>query len=413
MSISVQFVSSAPFEAGAARAAFRLHESLAEQGVNSGWLDAGGTATPTRSDLIVWPRPKKRSRSLWTRLKGHGDELNYKRLFAGTTTYVTWPEGWGKASRFELLPTPDLWHLHWMGEFLDWPTALPAMAQRAPIVWTLHDLNPTQGVWHYDPQTEELNANRNELDIRAREIKRGALSAVPPSRLIFAAPSRWIADRCSASELTSRYEVVHIPNGVNTDFFHPVDKDVAKASLCLSPAARVVGFVAHHLSDPRKGMLILQEALERLLLPQPIILLTLGSRGIGSQLELAAASLVSLGPVYDERLLRLFYSACDLFVCPSLQDNLPNTVLEAMACGTPVVASETGGITDMIREGETGWMAHPGDAEALAALLSRVLVNQVCLTEAGHRARTRVLKEFTLRLQAERYADLYQRIACT
>lgn len=119
-------------------------------------------------------------------------------------------------------------------------------------------------------------------------------------------------------------------------------------------------------------MTVLQAALERLASTRPLVLVTVGK---GTPKIPSGVALTGLGPLREDRLLRLFYSACDVFVYPSLQDNLPNTVLEAMACGTAVVGSATGGIPDMVREGETGWLATPGDAAALADALGTALAD--------------------------------------
>lgn len=408
MNLSVQMVSSCPFAGGAARAAFRLHEALDGASVISRWLDAGGSAVPSRPDITTWARPNRLYRRLLTRLKGRVDPRERLRSFVGCTTHTTWPEGWGDAKRFASLPTPDIWHLHWVGSFLDWPSALPAMARRAPIIWTLHDLNPTQGVWHYDPYSNEKNALRTQLDDQARIVKYESLKAISPERLTFVAPSRWMADRCRSSPLTEHFTTVHIPYGIDSEIFSPMCRQAARHELGLAPKVPVLGFVAENLTDRRKGMTVLQAALELLAVKQPVMLLTVGK---GEPSTPNGVERVNLGPVYEDHMLRLFYSACDAFVCPSLQDNLPNTVLEAMACGTAVVGSDTGGIPDMVQNGDNGWLAAPDDAGALAEALNAALADAGRLAYAGQRARAKVLTEYTLHRQAERYAELYRRLA--
>lgn len=413
MTMRVRLVSSCPFAGGAARAAFRLHETLGSVGVDSRWIDADGPGAPERPDVTRLVRPDRRKRSLWTRLTGRGDLRRRQPPFVGAHTYATWPEGWGGPEVFAGAgagfgdAVAEVTHLHWVGDFLDWRATLPALAARGPLVWTLHDLHPTQGVWHYDPDADERNAERDRLDARAREIKRAALAEVPSERLVFVAPSRWMAERCRASELTGRFAVEHIPYGVDSEVFYPVDKMAARTALGLTPGVAVVGFVADSLVDRRKGMAVLQAAMERLAPTRALALVTVGN---GQPAAPAGAELARLGPVREDRLLRLFYSACDVFVCPSLQDNLPNTVLEAMACGTAVVGSATGGIPDMVAEGETGWLTAPGDAAALAGALDAALADAGRLAEAGRRARARVLAEFTLQRQAERHLALYRRL---
>jgi glycosyltransferase involved in cell wall biosynthesis len=117
-----------------------------------------------------------------------------------------------------------------------------------------------------------------------------------------------------------------------------------------------------------------------------------------------------LGPIYDVERLRAAYSAADVFAIPSLQDNLPNTILESMACGTPVVAFATGGITEAVSDGHTGLLAPTGDVSAYSLRLRRILEDGRLRHDLGVGARKRAEQDFTVELQARRYASLYQEI---
>lgn len=289
---------------------------------------------------------------------------------------------------------------------MHWGELLPALARRAPVVWTLHDLSPLRGVWHYEPFADEHGAERDGWDRRAAALKGDALASLPEGRLVFVAPSRWIADQCRRSPMTSRFEVRHIPYGLPETAYRPVAKYVAREALGLSAEGVLLGFVADSIGDRRKGIKELEAALGRLPGSASVRLLTAGS---GAPAE-AGPERIHLGPLRDDRLMRLFYSACDVFVCPSLQDNLPNTVLEAMACGTPVAGFALGGLPDMIIPGETGWLAEAGDVAGLAAVLEGAAADRARLARMGENARGRVDREYPLGLQARRYRELYDRL---
>jgi glycosyltransferase involved in cell wall biosynthesis len=367
-------------------------------------MDASGNA-PQRPDIEQLLIPESK-RNFFTKLS---DKKNRKRrkLFDGSHTYNSWPEGWGDARLFSKRAVPDIYHLHWVAGFLDWGSALPLLTKQAPVIWTLHDLNPLQGIWHYDPDPDEINAKRNEIDIMARKIKTSTFSEIDKEKLVFVAPSLWMAKCCKEGNLTKNFSVEHIPYGIDTEIFYPIDKYAAKISLGIPSDTILIGFLADQIDDKRKGIDILQEAIKYLSPHLSLMLVTIGNGKIEIPISRKA---LHLGSVQVDSLLRLFYSACDIFVCPSLQDNLPNTILEAMACGTAVVGSAVGGIPDMVTEGETGWLASPGDAKSLAEALEKGLSNTQNLTNAGNNSRNRIVKDFNLRLQAERYIALYQRI---
>jgi glycosyltransferase involved in cell wall biosynthesis len=117
--------------------------------------------------------------------------------------------------------------------------------------------------------------------------------------------------------------------------------------------------------------------------------------------------LLDFGEVHDDRLLAALYSASDLFLIPSLEDNLPNTVIEAMACGTPVVGFNVGGIPDMVRSGETGLLVDAGDASALSGAVRRLLSEPQTLAHMGRQSRGVAVEEFSLEGQARRFIKLY------
>ena len=401
----VHHISSAPINGGAARAGLRLHQGLSQlDGVESLWLDAGGLPdVPRAKHLGHATKPV----SLLTRIRRRYWQRKMQRDFVWYMTPYSSPLGWGDSSLFQSFPRPDFWNLQWVSNFLDWEHLLPWMAEQAPIIWTLHDLNPLMGVWHYHPLDNETNRKREAINHSAVELKRRALSCVPKNRLTFVGPSKWMVEQCRQSQVTSGFPVIHIPYGLDTEVFTPRDKLVVRSMYGIADDELVLGFVADRIDDPRKGMAQLEAAIADLPSFARIHVLTVGN-GQPPQFKFPHHH---LGGIQSDHLLSLFYSACDLFVCPSLQDNLPNTVLESMACGTPVVAYETGGLPDMVRDGESGYIVKSvGDVRALATAICNLCNETKNLSAMRVQSRELAIREYSLPLQAVRNYQLGQKL---
>ncbi|MEH6518298.1 MAG: glycosyltransferase [Halioglobus sp.] len=206
--------------------------------------------------------------------------------------------------------------------------------------------------------------------------------------------------------MTAGFPVVNIPYGVDSVAFAPRDKLHLRKICDIPEDSHVVGFVADHLSDPRKGVRELIQALKCLGTTGGIHLLSVG-RG-AEVIDIEGIPHTHLGVLSSDLLLSHFYSACDLFACPSLQDNLPNTVLESMACGTPVVGFNVGGMPDMVRPSISGTLCELGDIDALAHAIESLIENSDDLDELGRTCRVLVEAEYTLETQALRYMSMYQ-----
>lgn len=177
------------------------------------------------------------------------------------------------------------------------------------------------------------------------------------------------------------------------------------------PAVRRVLFVAHGLdNNPRKGGSALMEAL-RQLGPRPGVELLLAGVG-GESWEQAGLPIPirRAGYISDDKLMAAVYSAADMIVVPSVVENLPNTLLEAMACGLPAVAIEAGGMADAVRDGETGYLVAQGDIVSLAMRLGTLLDDEAARRRMGQAGRQLIAREFSRVIQAERFASLYEQI---
>jgi glycosyltransferase involved in cell wall biosynthesis len=402
----VHHVSSCDFTGGAARAGYRLHRGLLAAGVDSLWLDAH-PKTCGQPDIRRIHRPWSARSPLKQLASSYREDQEIRNAFKGTHTFASRPNGWGLPKALLAAGKPDLFHFHWVSNFLDWEKTLHELAGTAPIAWSLHDLNPTMGAWHYLPDSHECNPRRDRIERELIEKKRRALARIPRERLVFICPSRWMAERCRASEITSRFESVVIPYGIDPHRFFPVPKDKARAALGISGDQPVLGFLAYDLNDPRKGMDLLCGALTAMRAEQPPLLLTIGR---AAEIPLEGIRHQALGTVTDDETLRVFYSACDLFVCPSRQDNLPNTVLESLACGTPVAGFHIGGLPDMVMEGVTGILAADTTSESLRDVVSNLLSDRQKLAAMALHARDYFLANFSEEIQTKAVLSLYHRM---
>lgn len=403
---------------GAARAAYRIHQSAQQAGVDSkflterGPLASGSGSLTYRASTGAGRRLLRRAR----RWRVERESKNYARSIpAGYEKFRGDRSPYGKSFASDL-PSCDLVHLHWVSGFLDF-SALPLMATRAPIVWTLHDMNAFTGGCHYAGSCRgfrdacgrcpQLGSDDcDDLSRRVLRRKVAALRAVRPDRLHLVSPSRWLARQAESSAVFGGRSCQVIPYGVDTGVFRPQDRRAARAALGIGEKEKVVLFVAESVGVRRKGVNVLIDALGRLQ-QSDLRLLTVGQGSCEVPVNIKATQ---LGAIHDDERMSLAYSAADVFACPSLEDNLPNTVLEAMSCGVPVAAFDVGGIPEMVSQGETGFLAAPGDVRGFAKAIDLVLLNG----DPGRLAaacRQRAEREHSLGTQGERYLRLYERLA--
>jgi len=222
------------------------------------------------------------------------------------------------------------------------------------------------------------------------------------------APSNWLAKEAQCSPLLSKFPISVIANGVDTGIFRPIDKQIARTALNLPKDARVVLFVAESAANRRKGYSLLVQALHALANQPGLVLLTLGA---DAGLSIHGITYRQLGHLSDDGLLALAYSAADVFALPSLQDNLPNTAVESLACGTPVVGFNVGGIPDLVRPEETGALVPVADIAAFSSAIFATLNDDARRQRMSKRCREIAVAEFDQKQQAAKYLQLYQTMA--
>lgn len=413
--LCVTQISTTDVRGGAARAAHRLHRVLPVLGVRSSMLVAQRFSA--EADIVEYnpfaPAP---------RLFGHAFFRLSRRWHrppvarAGSYFSPDWSfTGWRLNSQ---VPTCNVVNLHWVADLLDYRT-LPALAARVPLVWTFHDMNAFTGGCHYSGLCDRYTGrcgscpllmtttSDDDMTRRVLERKAAVLARVPPRRLAVVCPSHWLARETRRSTLFRDFAVHVIPNGIDPVEFRPMPREEARRRLNLPLDARIVLFVADLVGDRRKGLRLLLKAFEAIRDVPGLLLVTLGR---GTHEHLLPSGARHLGALDESDELRAAYSAADAFAMPSLQDNLPNTILESMACATPVVGFAAGGVSEAVIDGQSGLLAPTGDFDALGAALRRVLEDPWLQQGLAQEARRRVERHYSIRLQAQRYAALYREV---
>lgn len=415
----VVHVSTYDVSGGAARAAFRLHNALLEAGVDSTMFvrnKASGLAT------VVEYKPsgicdRIRSRVRFARLQS---ALNRYRFTRPRHLEAFDDDRSSHVGAIAQLPPCDIVHLHYVCGFIDHLSFLRGLRRHVPVVWTAHDMAPLTGGCHYDNGCSNYlhtcgkcpqlgSSSDSDLSRQVWNRKNAALSYVR-SRLHFVAASRWIDNEIRRSSLTRNIPVSLIPHGLDTTVFAPKDRESCRRALGIDHSKRVVLFVSDSVDNPRKGMHLLLAAMRRLEDVDDLLLLSIGRN---SPPPLGNVAVQHLGPVANDRFLAIAYSAADVFVIPSLQEMFGLTALEALACGTPAVGFDVGGIPDVIVDGKTGLLAAAGDADSLAASLRSMLVDEARRTAMGHAARAAVVDHFPMPHCAARHIDLYRSLAAS
>lgn len=276
----------------------------------------------------------------------------------------------------------DIIHLHWINQgFISMDGLQRIFDSGKPVVWTLHDMWPVTGICHHAESCTKFGSGcslcplllRPAADDLSNQVFAKKAAMYPAADLTFVGCSEWIAGRARNSSLTAGHRVLSIPNPIDTGIFSPGDREVARRALGLPAGKKLILFCSAKTTDPRKGIAILSDALG--ILGGKRGDLGLVVIGAGSE-TLHFGDGMSVFPLpfeNDERRMVEIYRACDLFVTPSMLDNLPNTVMEAMACGTPCVGFDIGGIPEMIDDGVNGYIAKPGSAEDLASKMEAAL----------------------------------------
>ena len=315
----------------------------------------------------------------------------------------------------------DIIHLHWINHgFLD-PKHIAEIAKlNKPVVWTFHDSNAFTGGCHVRYTCDHymrkcgncpLLIKASEVDI-SHQIWQKKHKAYEVLDFAIVAPSSWMHSSVKASSLMRGKAVHQIPNTLETDIFKPIDKKLAKekAGLPTDKFIFLSGFMPSR-KDMHKGTQYLLESME--LLKQRlgtdannVELVVFGNRGTEGVPDFPFKTSF-LGTINNDEQLAQYYAAADSFLIPSLEDNLPYTVMESLACGTPVIAFTTGGIPDMVQHVYNGYLAAYRSAESFADGMEWI-IQHPNKEQLQQQARQTVMDTFSEQVIGKKHVALYQ-----
>lgn len=340
------------------------------------------------------------------RLQTHPNLVNQPKgleVFSPITTTET-------DGRFDVLEDKDIIHLHWVNNFINEEFFFKKYKEKK-FVWTLHDMNPITGGCHHADECRgfELNCDRcpqlagtkdDRYASTIQKVKIKGLEFMRDNQLVIVSPSQWLMDLSKRSSITKRFPHVLIPNPSFKAKSFSESRASLRKNLGLPLDKKIVIFASDNLNSPRKGIHILFDAVRSISKKDDIMLLGIG-HGTSSKQGL---NIVYTGNISDVTLLAKYFYVADLFVTPSLAENSPLVVIEALTCGTPVVASSVGGIPELVNE-RNGLLFAAGHHSLLADAIMEALYRKVFDSEL---IKSQALQSHNPLKIAERYNEVYK-----
>lgn len=341
-------------------------------------------------------------------------------ILTGQLDY-NFPSSW---KLLELVPKrPDIIHFHNLhGDYFD-IRSLPWYCRQLPALFTLHDgwLLGQYCMFSNDcPEFENNCASCPNSSVVPGSMKRTQIANRGKKFTLFGkehffvvTPSGWMMKNVGASCFHSiMADGRVIPNGVDLRTFHLYPRKAARRELSLPEDALVLLFVANAVrTNPSKDFESIKISLSLVSERVPernILLLAIGD---SAPPETVGNARIEFIPFFsDPEKMAKYYQASDIYLHAAKVDNFPTTVIEALACGVPVIATAVGGIPEQIVTGETGFLTRPGDPSDMADKIELLLKNSSLREEMGERAYSDAKKRFGLDLQVERYLELYKEL---
>lgn len=391
--MKILFVNTSPSVGGAAIAAGRIKSALEKQGVQTSFLARAEKAGFYIERAAIWA------------VNGFSKE----NLFA--VDIANYGENITKLPEFK---EADIIHLHWINQgFLSTRGLKKIFDSGKPIVWTMHDMWPCTGICHHSRECDNYFIGCHdcqylkfpgERDLSS-VIYRRKETAYKNANITFVTCSKWLKERASHSGLLAGHNLLDIPNPIDTDFYKPTEQGDRKGCY------RIL-FGAAKITDKRKGIDYFIESCNILKEKHPELNLKVVCYGQNSEVlaSLIPYPVESLGYVSGDATIRDLYNSVDLFVTPSLEDNLPNTIMEAMACGVPCVGFNVGGIPEMIEHKETGYVAEYKSAKDFADGIAWTL-DETRYGQLSNASRQKVIANYSEDKVAEQYLRLYQSLS--
>ncbi|MEQ9443823.1 MAG: glycosyltransferase [Cyclobacteriaceae bacterium] len=394
---------------GAAQAGIRLHKALLEQGVDSSFLFIKPSTKSIPNSTYV-QRGAHNSRLLRAQIKFNIKkpiELHNRDLLEQAANNSQFECFSFSTSSVDITKTKayqqaDIVHLHWIGGILDYPSFFRQCTK--PVIWTLHDMNAFLGGFHYQGDVVRNKDNMMLMKLSEETLYLRYKALQDFGRLTIVTPSRWLMEASKQSMLFNKYSHHHIYNGLDTNIFKFYDQAFARSVFNIPEGPKMFLFVSDLLNNHRKGMDMLLEALDKMDEEEIIVC------AVGDGVPLSSRkniNLILLDSLQDERLISLLYASADFVVIPSREDNLPNVMIEALACGTPVISFPIGGLGEVLENGSNGVVAEQVTADSLVLAMKEALAGRFDFD------RTNIIKlahqQFNITQQAKLYQQVYQK----
>lgn len=385
---------------GAANAAYRLHEELSKSGIDSKFLvlydtntlkGAVAFKTPFSNFFYFFVR-KMRNRVLRHQTKRILAKLNTQvEIFSSPVTIYD-------ITAHPLIKNADLIHFHWVANFVDYKSFF--RRNRKPLVWTLHDENPIYGGVHYKGDILKLSSALLKLEKSYQEIKKKAL--VRAQKIWLICPSPWLMNEVLLSDFRGTFkQVTCIYYGIDTEKFKLLDKQKSREQLGFPMQKKLILLICSNLNIHRKGFDLFCEVTKKVKDDYNVEFIIAGDISSLPPLKFSRY----IGAIKDPKKLVQLYNAVDATLIPSREDNLPNVMIESLACGTPILGFKIGGIQNIVEENVDGLLAENVNADALYDLAIKFL----SIHEFDRQLiRNRAIEKFSNNTQVSKVTKLYQ-----
>ena len=394
---------------GAAVAANRLMKALINHGVKAKMLvrdkesDSLTVVGLPKSPMLHW-------HFLWERLvifvrsrfsRKHLFEIDLANIGSDITGLPEFKEA-------------DVIHLHWINQgMLSLGGIQKILRSGKPVVWTMHDIWPATAICHLTLGCRSFTSACKSCRLLSggsaltQSVWRKKQRLFEDGNIYFVACSHWLEAEAKSSALLKGHKITSIPNPIDTHIYNNrCNKQEVRQQLGLPADKKLVLFVSQRVTNPNKGMDYLVEACGLLKDIDQLGIVILGGHAeeVADQLSFET---YPLGYVNDEHRIVDIYNAVDVFVLPSLSENLPNTIMEAMACGVPCVGFRVGGIPEEIDHKQNGYVADYRSAEDLAWGI-RWILTEADYESLSRHAVQKVAQNYSQQSVALKYLDVYQ-----
>ena len=395
---------------GAGIAALRLHNALQENGVESAYVSGNLTVDFENKEIddpfFKYKKPSLLKRVynkiitalIVTKTQKIKKEINVIRKGVKTFEIISSPFSSFKIENHPLYKEADIINLHWVSGIIDYSTFFKSCKKQ--IVWTLHDMNPFMGCFHYKLDEEKNKERFNLLEENIKQIKKESYQKSLINTIV--SPSQWLLKESQISNLLENYSHKKIYNCADEFIFKPLDSILVRNELQLPQDKIIVSFVCQNLVNYRKGFDII-EGLIDLFSDKNVLFLA-----VGKIPEKKNKKIHYVGSISDTKHLVKIYGASDVFLLPSREDNLPNTMVESLLCGIPVISHSVGGMKEIIENGKNGYLISDFKIKSFESCILKFIENKELLNK--NMIATDAKAKFSKNIASKNYFNLYKSI---